>query len=287
MWLSQLCEEYIGKIPVGDFFALFVTWLRDYFSGFFDLIRLVLDNLLNSTLDFLLLPPPSLFIIVVSVIVWFLQKRWQSVVTVALGLFFVINQGYWLETMQTTSLIFWSCILCMGIGVPIGVFGAHHPKFYVWIKPVLSLMQTLPTFVYLIPAIIFFRIGMVPGLIATIFFVLPTSIRLTQIGIASTPKNLLEAGKSFGASHYQLLWKIELPYAIPQIRESLTQTIMLSLSMVVISATVGGNGLGVPVYRALQQYNASLGFEAGCVIVVVAIVLDTIFRFQKPKRSKK
>jgi glycine betaine/proline transport system permease protein len=171
-----------------------------------------------------------------------------------------------------------SCILCMGIGVPIGILAAHRPKFYSAIRPILDLMQTLPTFVYLIPAIVFFGIGMVPGLLATAIFVLPAPIRLTHLGVSSTPLHLTEAGEAFGASPRQLLWKIELPYAMPQILAGLTQTIMLSLSMVVIAALVGADGLGVPVVRALNSVNTALGFEAGLVIVVVAIILDRIFR---------
>jgi glycine betaine/proline transport system permease protein len=139
-------------------------------------------------------------------------------------------------------------------------------------------MQTLPTFVYLIPAIVFFGIGMVPGLIATAIFVIPAPIRLTYLGVVSTPKELKEAGQAFGATPNQLLWKVELPYAMPQIMAGLTQTIMLSLSMVVIAALVGADGLGVPVVRALNTVNTALGFEAGLVIVVVAILLDRMFR---------
>ncbi|WP_150120579.1 ABC transporter permease subunit, partial [Sulfitobacter sp. HI0027] len=152
------------------------------------------------------------------------------------------------------------------------------PRLYAWVAPVLDLMQTLPTFVYLIPAIVFFGIGMVPGLIATVIFVLPAPIRLTQLGISSTPKALLEAAQAFGAKPRQTLWKIELPYALPQIMTGLNQTIMLSLSMVVIAALVGADGLGVPVVRALNQVNTGLGFESGLVIVVVAIMLDRILR---------
>ena len=143
-------------------------------------------------------------------------------------------------------------------------------------RPVLDLMQTLPTFVYLIPAIVFFGIGMVPGLIATVIFVLPAPIRLTQLGIASTPEPLIEAVTAFGGTKRDVLLKAELPYAMPQIMAGLNQTIMLALSMVVIAALVGADGLGVPVVRALNQVNTSLGFESGFVIVVVAIILDRI-----------
>ena len=147
--------------------------------------------------------------------------------------------------------------------------------------PVLDLMQTLPTFVYLIPAIVFFGLGMVPGLIATVIFVLPAPIRLTHLGVSTTPMALLEAATAFGATPSQRLWKVELPYAFPQIMAGLNQTIMLSLSMVVIAALVGANGLGVPVVRALNSVNTALGFESGFIIVVVAILLDRSLRITR------
>ena len=168
--------------------------------------------------------------------------------------------------------------------VPIGITTAHRPGLYRFLQPILDLMQTLPTFVYLIPAIVFFGIGMVPGLIATVIFVLPAPIRLTYLGVSSTPTNLLEAAESFGATGWQRLYKVELPYALPQIMAGLNQTIMLSLSMVVIAALVGANGLGVPVVRALNQVNTALGFESGFIIVVVAIMLDRMLRIRREQR---
>ena len=195
-----------------------------------------------------------------------------------IGFLFVLNQGYWKETTESLTLILSACVVCMAAGVPIGILCAHRPRLYSAISPVLDLMQTLPTFVYLIPAIVFFGLGMVPGLIATVIFVLPAPIRLTQLGVASTPTALLEAATAFGATPRQRLWKVELPWALPQIMTGLNQTIMLSLSMVVISAMVGANGLGIPVMRALQSVNAAKGFESGFVIVVVAIILDRMLR---------
>jgi glycine betaine/proline transport system permease protein len=197
---------------------------------------------------------------------------------VVIGFLFILNQDYWEETTESLTLVLSACVVCMGVGVPIGIAAAHRPKLYRVMRPVLDLMQTLPTFVYLIPAIVFFGIGMVPGLIATVIFVLPAPIRLTQLGISSTPKALLEAAEAFGAKPSQTLWKIELPYALPQIMTGLNQTIMLSLSMVVIAALVGADGLGVPVVRALNQVNTGLGFESGLIIVVVAIMLDRMLR---------
>jgi len=212
-----------------------------------------------------------------------LQRNWKTCLLVALGLLFILNQGYWNEMQQSLTLVLAACIVCMAIGVPIGIAAAHRPRLYSWMRPVLDLMQTLPTFVYLIPAIVFFGIGMVPGLLATVIFVLPAPIRLTQLGISSTPDSLIEAARAFGATNRQLLWKVELPSALPQIMAGLNQTIMLSLSMVVIAALVGASGLGVPVVRALNSVNTSLGFESGFVIVVVAILLDRMLRMEGRK----
>ena len=198
-----------------------------------------------------------------------------------MGFLFIINQGYLKETIETLALVMTSCFLCMLVGVSVGIFAAHPPRLHGVLRPVLDLMQTLPTFVYLIPAIVFFGIGMVPGLIATIIFVVPAPIRLTQLGISETSREMLEAADAFGASRLQKLATVEVPFALPQIMVGLTQIIMLSLSMVVVAALVGADGLGVPVMRALKQVNAALGFESGLVIVVLAILLDRIFRTDK------
>jgi len=193
---------------------------------------------------------------------------------------FILNQGYWEQTTESLTLVISACVACMAIGVPIGIAAAHRPRLYRILQPVLDLMQTLPTFVYLIPAIVFFGIGMVPGLIATMIFVLPAPIRMTHLGISSTPPALLEAVGAFGGTARQKLWKVELPYSMPQIMAGLNQTIMLSLSMVVVAALVGADGLGVPVVRALNSVNTALGFESGLIIVVVAIVLDRMLRIR-------
>jgi glycine betaine/proline transport system permease protein len=271
-WLTQ------DKIPVGRTAKQIVDWLTNNFAWFFDGLALLMQGFIDALMFVLKYPHPLIMIVIFSAIAYALRRSIGVTILTALGFLFILNQGYWQETMETLTLVLSSCILCMGMGVPIGIIAAHRPKFYATIRPILDLMQTLPTFVYLIPAIVFFGIGMVPGLLATAIFVLPAPIRLTHLGVSSTPLHLIEAGEAFGASSRQLLWKIELPYAMPQILAGLTQTIMLSLSMVVIAALVGADGLGVPVVRALNSVNTALGFEAGLVIVVVAIVLDRIFR---------
>lgn len=274
-WLT----EY--KIPIGRAAKTIVDWLTNHLAWFFDGLATVMQTLIDGLQFALSTPPPLVMIVLFAAIAWFLQRKLSIVALTILGFLFILNQGYWEQTMQTLTLVLSSCVLCMGFGVPLGIAAGHRPKLYAAMRPVLDLMQTLPTFVYLIPAIVFFGIGMVPGLLATVIFVLPAPIRLTQLGISSTPTSLTEAGEAFGASPRQLLWKIELPHAMPQILAGLTQTIMLSLSMVVIAALVGADGLGVPVVRALNSVNTALGFEAGIVIVVVAIMLDRMFRSSK------
>lgn len=271
------------KIPVGRTAKNAVTWLTENLSWLFDGIAAVMQTLIDGLLAALKFPHPFILIAIFAAIAWGLQRKISTVVLTVLGFLFILNQGYWDQTLETLTLVLSACFICMAFGVPLGIASAHRPKLYAVLRPILDLMQTLPTFVYLIPAIVFFGIGMVPGLLATAIFVLPAPVRLTHLGISSTPSHLKEAGEAFGASRRQLLWKIELPYAMPQILAGLTQTIMLSLSMVVIAALVGANGLGVPVVRALNSVNTALGFEAGLVIVVVAIILDRIFR---PGREK-
>lgn len=266
------------KIPVGKAAKAVFAWMRDNMGGFFDAISAVMDWLIAGILWLLQTPSPFFIIALAVALTWFLQRDWKTCLGVFIGFLFILNQGYWKETTQSLTLILSSCVVCMGVGVPLGIMAAHRPKLYRVMVPFLDLMQTLPTFVYLIPAIVFFGLGAVPGLIATVIFVLPAPIRLTQLGISSTPVALLEAATAFGATPKQRLWKVELPYAMPQIMIGLNQTIMLSLSMVVIAALVGANGLGVPVIRALNSVNTALGFESGFIIVVVAVVLDRMLR---------
>lgn len=271
-WLTD------NKIPVGRVAADAFDWLDTNGAKAFDWISDRLEAMIDGILWVLQTPHPFIVIAAFAALAWGLQRRIGVAVLVVVGFLFILNQGYWEETTESLTLVLSACVLCMGLGVPIGIAAAHRPRLYAWMRPVLDLMQTLPTFVYLIPAIVFFGIGMVPGLIATVIFVLPAPIRLTHLGVSTTPPALLEAVTSFGATPWQTLWKVELPSAFPQIMTGLNQTIMLSLSMVVIAALVGADGLGVPVVRALNQVNTSLGFEAGLVIVVVAIILDRMLR---------
>ncbi|MEP3329416.1 choline ABC transporter permease subunit [Sedimentitalea sp.] len=269
------------KIPIGDGAEAFFLWLQDNFAWFFDALSALMEALIDGILWVLQTPHPLVVIAVFVGLTWVFQRSWKTCLFVAIGFLFILNQGYWEETTESLTLVLSACVFCMALGVPLGIAAAHRPKLYRAMRPVLDLMQTLPTFVYLIPAIVFFGIGMVPGLIATVIFVLPAPIRLTHLGVSSTPQTLLEAAQSFGATNRQTLIKVELPYALPQIMAGLNQTIMLSLSMVVIAALVGADGLGVPVLRAINTVNIALGFESGFIIVVLAIMLDRMLRMER------
>lgn len=269
-WLTD------NKIPLGKWSETFIDFIDANFAWFFDLISDGLRFVMDGLQDFLLWCNPLVLIAVIAAFAFWLHRSWALLVGVILSLLLVLNLGYWKELVETFSLIVFATFLCMALGVPLGVAAAHRPWLYTFLRPILDLMQTIPTFVYLIPTLVLFGLGLVPGLISTVIFAIPAPIRLTYLGISSVPKPLKEAAESFGATKRQLLWKVELPHAMPTIMAGLTQCIMLSLSMVVIAALVGAGGLGKPVVKALNTVNIANGVEAGISIVILAILLDRV-----------
>jgi glycine betaine/proline transport system permease protein len=267
-----------NRIPIGPWAKSSVDWLTRNGDWFFNWLSYVLSGAIKGLLFVLQWPHPLIVVVLMTALSWWLRRSISLALFTAIGLLIIINQGYWKETTETLALVLASTAVSMLIGVPFGILAARRAWLYELMRPVLDLMQTIPTFVYLIPALILFGLGMVPGLIATVIFAIPAPIRLTRLGIISTPEALTEAAIAFGATPSQVLRKVELPFATPQIMAGLTQTIMLSLSMVVIAALVGANGLGVPVVRALNTVNIARGFEAGLCIVILAIILDRMFR---------
>ncbi len=266
------------KIPLGAWMKAFVDWLTDNASGFFDAVSNGLGFVIDGLVDLMQAVPPLALIAFFAALAWLIHRRLSLALLVAGCGLLIVNLGYWKETTETLALVGMSTLVCMALGVPLGIAAAHRPWLFHAMRPVLDLMQTIPTFVYLIPTLILFGLGMVPGLISTVVFAIPAPIRLTHLGISGVPKHLLEAGEAFGATPMQRLLKVELPFAMPAIMAGLTQCIMLSLSMVVIAALVGADGLGKPVVRALNQVNIAKGFEAGLAIVLLAIVLDRVCR---------
>ncbi|AZO28309.1 choline ABC transporter permease subunit [Mesorhizobium sp. M1B.F.Ca.ET.045.04.1.1] len=274
--ISKFLVAY--KIPIGRWGKDFFSFLTDNFDTIFRAFSNGLNFILDGAVDLLLIVPPVLLALVVAVIAWFLQRSRPLAIGVFIGLVFIINQNLWKQTVETLVLVVAAAAASMAIGVPLGIWAAHKPKVYRFMLPVLDLMQTLPTFVYLIPVLTLFGLGNAPGLIVTIIFVIPTPVRLTHLGVTSVPKSIVEAGEAFGATKRQLLWKVELPSALPTIMAGLTQSIMLSLSMVVFAALIGAGGLGTEINRALGSRRIDLGLEAGLGIVVLAIVLDRMTR---------
>lgn len=274
------------KIPIGRWLADFVDFLNEYLFWFFDGFTIALEYVFDLTSVALLAMPAFAMIALIAGGAYWLHRSWRISLFIVLSLLLIVNLGYWEDTMETLSLVVWATLLCLSIGIPVGIAAAHRPKMWISIRPILDMMQTIPTFVYLIPALTLFGLGPVPGLVATVIFVVPAPIRLTYLGISATPAPLIEAAESFGASKSQLLWKVEIPSAIPNIMAGLTQTIMLSLSMVVIASMVAAPGLGIPILRAINQVNPAKGFEAGIAIVIVAIIMDRVCKLPEKKKRK-
>lgn len=288
-WLHSWLLDENNKIMIGRGAKVVVDWLTTNLSSFFDMIAAVLQSSIDGILWLLLgkfvedtaVAPyyPFITIAAFCLIAWLVRRKFGVVVLTAVGMLLIYNQRYWTEAMETLALVLAATGVSMIIGVPLGILAARRPWFYAILRPILDLMQTIPTFVYLIPALILFGLGAVSGLVATVIFAIPAPIRLTRLGIISTPPALIEAAQAFGANPMQILTKVELPFALPQIMAGITQTIMLSLSMVVIASMVGAEGLGTLVQRALGQMNVPMGFDSGMCIVILAIVLDRIFKF--------
>ncbi|MFP4156262.1 MAG: ABC transporter permease [Opitutales bacterium] len=275
----------IPQIPVGDAFEAIITWLTDNVEILFDAIGGTVTAIL-SALEFVLLAPhPMLMVAILTGIALFLAGRGVAIFT-ALGMLLIANMGYWTATMETLTLVLGSVLIALLIGVPVGIWSAKSKAVESTIRPILDFMQTLPAFVYLIPAVLLFRLGPVPAVIATLIFSLPPAVRLTNLGIRQVPEEIREAALSFGSSPKQLLFKAELPVALPTIMAGVNQTIMLALSMVVIAGMIGAGGLGNEVLKGITQLQIDIGFEAGISIVILAIFLDRVTQsLTQPKKK--
>jgi glycine betaine/proline transport system permease protein len=274
-----------GKIQVGLWGKTLIEFIVTYFQWLFDAIKLSLNFVVDGTTGILLMVPPLVLAAILAGLAYWMRRSLPVAIGVLLGLSFIVNQGLWKETIQTLVLVLASTALSMAIGVPLGIWAAHKASVWRVMQPVMDLMQTMPTFVYLIPILILFGLGAAPALIVTVIFAMPAPVRMTYLGLTTIPKPMLEAGTSFGATKRQLLWKVELPAALPSIMAGLTQCIMLSLSMVVFATLIGAPSLGNPVNKALANRNIPLGIEAGLAIVILAIVLDRVLASNREKRS--
>jgi glycine betaine/proline transport system permease protein len=273
------------KIPVGPWAKAFIDWVKLYFGWLFDFISTNATAFMEWVADLLNAVPPLVFIIVVALLAAWRHRDWRIPAFTVVGFLFIWNLSLWDEMIDTLVLVFFSALVSLVIGIPLGIVCARRKWLFNAVAPVLDLLQTLPSFVYLVPALALFGLGMVPAVVATFLFAVAAPVRLTYLGISQVSTALVEAGEAFGCTRSQLLFKVTLPAALPSIMAGVTQCIMLSLSMVVIAAYVGAPGLGVPVVRALASANVALGFEAGLAIVVLAIILDRILK--QPTRRRR
>lgn len=262
-------------IDIGYGVEVAVDWLDATLGPVFDFISMILDSLMVIFENVLLFPPDIVMIILLSALAWWIAGRGVGIFSL-IGLALISSMGYWENTMITLAQVATSAIVALVVGVPIGIWASRSEVVHAIVRPILDFMQTMPAFVYLIPAVLFFQLGAVPGVVATVIFSMPPAVRLTNLGIRQVDEEVVEAARSFGSTDKQLLFKVQLPLATPTILAGVNQTIMLALSMVVIAAMIGAGGVGGDVYRGITQMNLGLGFEAGIAIVILAIFLDRI-----------
>ncbi|WP_096200985.1 ABC transporter permease [Bacillus sp. FJAT-45350] len=278
--------DLLPKLPLADWIDAFVDWLHNaemIFKGIDNVIGFIVDSLI-VVLSFI---PALLFIIGLAAIVYLLNRKKYGLPTFILfGLLLIDNLGFWNDMILTLSLVLTAALISVIIGVPIGIWMAKNKVLENILTPIMDFMQTMPAFVYLIPAVVFFGIGMVPGVIASVIFAMPPTVRLTNLGIRQVSTELIEAADAFGSTPRQKLLKVQLPMAKTTIMAGVNQSIMLALSMVVIASMIGANGLGVKVFYAVGRNDAGGGFEAGIALVILAIILDRITQsFNKQKGS--
>jgi glycine betaine/proline transport system permease protein len=275
-------------LNIGAAFEALIDWLKTNFEGFFEVAATAIGSTTEGLEDVLLLLPSWVMILLFTALAWWVASRGVALFTlVGMGLLdsyefalfgteIAVGMGYWEITMETLALILSSTLLSLLIGIPLGIWAAKSDTVDAIIRPVLDFMQTMPAFVYLIPAVVLFGLGTVPGVIATFIFATPPCVRLTNLGIRQVSEEAIEAAQSFGSTPTQMLFKVELPMALPTILAGINQTVLLALSMVVIAALIGSGGLGDPVVQGIQQLQIATGFEGGLAIVILAIFLDRV-----------
>lgn len=263
------------RVPIRDWIETAVRFLQRqyavFFDGFSDGVEVVVDGLLSG---FQALPAFALIVIVALLATW--MAGWRLGLFAAIGLLLVENIGLWTPFLQTLALVVTAQLLIIVVGLPLGILAASSDGAERIMRPVLDFMQTMPAFVYLIPAVMFFGIGLVPGVVATFVFAIPPLVRLVNLGIRQVPTDLVEAAEAFGSTRWQKLTKVQMPVALPTIMAGVNQSIMLNLSMVVIAGMIGARGLGAEVLRGIQRIQVGQGFEAGLAVVILAIVLDRL-----------
>ncbi len=275
-----LGPDLIPRIEIGKFFSSIVSWVEDYLPALLNFIKSILQNL-DSWLATGLNAVPALLMVLILAVIAFALRGWQFALFTIIGMIIIIGMRYqgasmWSLAMDTLALVIIAGAIAMIIALPLGILAARSKLASQTIKPVMDFMQTLPAFVYLIPAIFFFSAGTTAGIIATIVFSMPPGVRLTELGIRQVDSEMVEAGHAFGTKPFNILTRIQIPLAMPTIMAGVNQVIMLSLSMVVIGSMVGSGGLGVPVLEGISRLDVAVGFEGGVAVVILAIFLDRL-----------
>lgn len=274
----------VPQLPIGGVVENVVYWIDNIFGTVLNSISDFLGFLISIFTDVLISMPPLLFIVALAAVAYLIGRRdWKLPLGVALGFIVILSMDLWEYSMETIALVISSASLALIIGIPMGILASKSDLLHTILRPILDLMQTLPSFVYLIPAVIFFGLGNVPGMIATVVFSMPPAIRLTILGITQVPTELVEVADAFGSTSWQKLIKVEIPVALKTIMAGVNQCIMLALSMVVIASMIGARGLGYQVLIGIQRVDIGLGFEAGLGIVIIAIVLDRLTQRLTPE----
>ena len=276
------------RLDLGDAFAALIEWLQNNFEPLFDAITITIGATIEGLEQALLFLPSWVMILLFTLLAWWVASRGVAIFSLIgltlledvefalFGMEIAFGMGLWEFTMQTLALVATATLLSLLIGIPVGIWAAKNDVVDAIVRPILDFMQTMPAFVYLIPAVVLFGLGEVPGVIATFIFATPPCVRLTNLGIRQVSAEAVEAAQSFGSTPRQLLFKVELPMALPTILAGVNQTVLLALSMVVIAALIGAGGLGDPVVEGIQQLRIGIGFEGGLAIVILAIFLDRV-----------
>jgi glycine betaine/proline transport system permease protein len=272
---TTVTDSGVPRIPVGDWIDSAFEWVTDTMGGFFDAVADGISSAVGGLTDLLQWPPALVTVAVLAGLAW-LARDWKLALGSVLGLLFVVSMDQWDNAMQTLSLVLVATAIALLLGIPIGIAAARWDGVSHAVRPVMDLMQTMPAFVWLVPVVTLFSIGVPAGLVATVIFALPPGVRLTELGIRQVDAEVVEAGHAFGGTPRQILRGIQMPLAMPTVMAGVNQVIMLALSMAVIAGLVGGGGLGSAVVTSISRLDIGLGFEAGLSVVVLAIYLDRI-----------